>query len=65
MTTREVDEMVYKFITRGTIEEKIDLMIREKSALSDSVVSSSSADILSTLSSDEIIRAMKFSREVR
>ena len=57
--------MVYKFITRGTIEEKIDLLIKEKSALADSVVTSSSADILSALSSDEIIRAMKFSREVR
>lgn len=56
--------MVYKFIARGTVEEKTDLMIQEKPPTADSVVSSSSADILSTLSSDEIIRAMKSSREV-
>jgi len=37
--TRKV--LVHKFITRGTIEEKIDLMIEKKKALTDQIISAS------------------------
>jgi len=32
--------MVHKFITSGSVEEKIDIMIREKSVLAEEIVGS-------------------------
>lgn len=57
--------MVYKFISKDTIEEKIDAMIKEKSQLADELLSDTSKDVLSALTSKEILNAMKFSGEVK
>lgn len=53
--------MVYKFISKDTIEEKIDALITKKKALSDSLLSDLNSDILSKLSVEELLSAMKFS----
>ena len=52
--------MVYKFVTKDTIEERINDMILSKQALADSLLSDLSSDIFSKLSSKEILKAMKF-----
>ena len=53
--------MVYKFISKDTIEEKIDTLIRSKKELADSLLSDLDSDILTKLSSKELIEAMRFS----
>ena len=52
--------MVYKFITKDTIEEKIDALIKDKQSLADSLLGDMSSDILSKLSPRELLDAMKF-----
>ncbi len=53
--------MVYKFISKDTIEEKIDALIKSKKALSDSLLNDLDSDMLSKLSAEELIEAMRFS----
>ncbi len=50
--------LVHKFVCRGTIEERIDALIRDKKALADSVLGAEgSADTLLTeMSNDELLR---------
>lgn len=45
---------VYKFITVGTIEEKIDLLLEEKRDLADKIVSASPESWISQLSNDKL-----------
>ncbi len=52
--------MVYKFISKDTIEEKIDELIKTKKALADSLLSDLDGDILTKLSSEELLEAMRF-----
>lgn len=52
--------MVYKFISKDTIEEKIDDLIKSKKALSDSLLNDLDSDILSKLSAEELVEAMRF-----
>lgn len=47
--------IVYKFITQGTIEEKIDRMIEEKQELAGSLVASSGEKWITDLSDQELI----------
>lgn len=47
--------IVHKFICRGTIEEKIDLMIEDKKGLSDNVIEGSQEVRLTELSNEEIL----------
>ncbi len=49
---------IFKLITRGTIEEKIDSMIRQKSGLMSSIVESDDA-IMKKLSRDELIELLQ------
>jgi superfamily II DNA or RNA helicase len=46
--------MVHKFLTRGTVEEKIDEMLTAKSRLSDEVVASSGESWITEMSNDEL-----------
>jgi non-specific serine/threonine protein kinase len=51
--------VVYKFITQGTIEEKIDLMIEEKQELAGNLVASSGEKWITDLSDDELIDLLR------
>ena len=47
--------LVHRFVTRGTIEEKIDRMIAEKRKLADDLLDGESEVNLTELSDDELI----------
>lgn len=47
--------LVHKFITKGTIEEKIDKMIEEKQALSEKLISPSGEHLITEMDNDEIL----------
>jgi non-specific serine/threonine protein kinase len=47
--------MVHKFLTQGTIEEKIDRMLTEKSKLSDEVVAASGENWITEMSNEELL----------
>lgn len=47
--------MVHKFLTKGTIEEKIDKMLTEKSKLSNEVVAPSGEHWITEMSNDELL----------
>ena len=46
--------MVHKFLTRGTVEEKIDRMLSEKAKLSDEVLAASRENWITEMSNDEL-----------
>jgi len=46
--------MVHKFITKGTIEEKIDEMIEEKMVLSDDIIASSGENWITEMSNEKL-----------
>ena len=50
--------LVHKFVCRGTIEERIDALIREKKALADSVLGAEGGaeSLLTEMSNDELLR---------
>jgi SNF2 family DNA or RNA helicase len=48
--------LVHKFITTGTVEEKIDAMITEKQKMADEILSSGKEVNLTELPDDEILR---------
>ncbi len=50
--------MVHKFLTRGTIEEKIDLMLTAKAKLSDEVVAASGENWLTEMSNEELFELL-------
>ncbi len=47
--------MVHKFLTKGTIEEKIDQMLTEKSKLSNQVVAASGESWITEMGTDELL----------
>ena len=47
--------MVHKFITSGTIEEKIDMMIEEKSKLSGDIIASSGESWITELDNKQLM----------
>ncbi|MDE0519369.1 MAG: C-terminal helicase domain-containing protein, partial [Candidatus Dadabacteria bacterium] len=47
--------LVHKMVCQGTIEDKIDRMIMDKSALSDDILSGGGEAILTEMSNDELI----------
>jgi non-specific serine/threonine protein kinase len=55
--------LVHKFITSGTIEEKIDLMISEKTKLSDDLIASSGESWVTEMGNKELLEL--FSLEVK
>nr|WP_320189725.1 DEAD/DEAH box helicase [uncultured Desulfobacter sp.] len=53
--------LVHKFVTRGTIEEKIDLMITEKQALADQVVTSSAEGLITEMDDKNLLDLFQLS----
>ncbi|MCT4595426.1 MAG: DEAD/DEAH box helicase [Anaeromicrobium sp.] len=51
--------IVHKFITKGTIEEKIDMMIEDKIKLSKEIVSDSQENWITNMNNDEILDLFK------
>jgi non-specific serine/threonine protein kinase len=51
--------MVHKFVTKGTIEEKIDEMINEKRKLAEDVLSSAGEKWISELGNDELMELFR------
>ncbi|MBI4653070.1 DEAD/DEAH box helicase [Candidatus Kuenenbacteria bacterium] len=47
--------MVHKFITKGTLEEKIDLMLQEKTNLSNDVIQSSNEALITEMSNEKLM----------
>ena len=47
--------MVHKFICRGTIEERIDMMITEKQAIADNVLDEGTDQLLTEMSDDQLL----------
>ena len=47
--------LVHKFVTRGTIEEKIDALIREKQDMADALLDGGAERTLTEMSDDEIL----------
>ncbi len=56
--------MVYKMISTGTIEEKIDAMIAEKSKLLDDVIGSGGETWITEMSDADLLRMLKLEGEV-
>ena len=48
--------MVHKFITTGTIEEKIDAMIEEKQRMSGDIIASSGENWITEMNNDELMK---------
>ncbi|MCL2660679.1 MAG: DEAD/DEAH box helicase, partial [Acidobacteriaceae bacterium] len=51
--------MVHKFITTGTIEEKIDAMIEEKQKLSGDIISASGESWITEMGNDELLKLLR------
>jgi len=51
--------VVHKFLTRGTVEERIDMMLEEKSKLSDEVVAASGEKWITEMKTDELMDMFK------
>ncbi len=54
--------MVHKFITRGTIEEKIDMMLEDKARLAGDVVASGGEKWLTEMNNDELRALFSFAK---
>lgn len=52
--------IVHKFITKGTIEEKIDLMIEDKTKLSEEIISNNKTNIITKMNNKELIELFTF-----
>lgn len=48
--------LVHKFVCRGTLEERIDEMIRTKQALADEVLGEDGGPLLTAMNNDELLR---------
>ncbi len=55
--------LVHKFVTRGTIEEKIDALIRDKQDMADALLEGGAEKALTELSDDEILRMVSLDIE--
>jgi len=53
--------VVHKFVTKGTIEEKIDQMLENKKELSDQVISASGASMITEMDNKTLISLFKLS----
>jgi len=51
--------LVHKFVTTGTVEERIDALISEKQKMADGILASNSGENLTELPDDEILRLVR------
>ena len=51
--------IVHKFITTGTIEEKIDRMISQKTELAQSVIGDGGENWITEMSNDELMNMLR------
>jgi superfamily II DNA or RNA helicase len=51
--------LVHKLVCRGTLEEKIDAMLRDKQALADEILAADGAARLTEMSDDELMRTVQ------
>jgi non-specific serine/threonine protein kinase len=51
--------MVHKFVCRGTIEEKIDTIINDKSALADDVLAGDAGPLVTEMNNDELLALVR------
>ncbi|MDD5973773.1 MAG: DEAD/DEAH box helicase [Spirochaetales bacterium] len=56
---------VYKFVAQDTIEEKISEILKQKSELATSILSDAGGEITTKLSPEELLKAMKCTREIK
>ena len=47
--------VVHKFLTRGTLEERIDMMLEEKKNLSKKIISSTGETLITEMDNDELL----------
>jgi non-specific serine/threonine protein kinase len=55
--------LVHKFVTRGTVEEKIDALIREKQEMADALLEGGAEKALTELGDDEILEMVSLDIE--
>ena len=55
--------MVHKFVTQGSIEEKIDVLLEKKKELSKKILSQTGEKWITEMNNDEIIETFKFNLE--
>ncbi|WP_457553665.1 DEAD/DEAH box helicase [Desulfobacula sp.] len=53
--------LVHKFVTRGTIEEKIDMMLEEKKEMANQVISSSGETLITQMDNKRLMHLFKLS----
>ena len=53
--------VVHKFVTRGTVEEKIDRMLEKKTKLADDVIPGGGEALVTEMSDEEILDLVRFS----
>ncbi len=58
---QEKKVMVHKFLTRGTVEEKIDRMLEEKARLSEEVIGGTGEAWITEMKNDELLELFKLS----
>jgi non-specific serine/threonine protein kinase len=58
---QEKKVVVHKFVTRGTVEEKIDLMLEKKMKLADDVIPGGGESLITEMSDQEILDLVRFS----
>lgn len=56
---QEKNVLVHKFLTRGTVEEKIDCMLEEKTRLSDEVIGGTGEAWITEMNNDELMEVFK------
>lgn len=55
--------LVHKFVTQGTIEERIDAMIREKQSMANELLEGDGSAVLTEMSNEEILRMVSLDLE--
>jgi non-specific serine/threonine protein kinase len=53
--------VVHKFLTKGTVEERIDLMLEEKTRLSQDVIAAAGESWITEMKDEELLNLFKLS----